>query len=236
MTAVICLVFHNYPLSFSPFVVYLSYLCILYYLLNNKQMELIDEYLTITDSPAEGFYSEKRSKFLAFAFHVTTEEEVKNIVAEHRKKYYDARHVCWAYTLGADHSQFRANDDGEPSSTAGKPILGQITKNDLTDILIIVVRYYGGVNLGTSGLIVAYRTAAAEAIAAAEIVKLYKEEEVVYDFPYIMMTDVMKIIKEMSPRIVGQTYDNTCEIRLSIRASEAPILKEKLEKLSFKDD
>ena len=183
MPAVICLVYHNYPLSFSPFVVYLSYLCILYYLLNNKQMELIDEYLTITDSPAEGFYSEKRSKFLAFAFHVTTEEEVKNIVAEHRKKYYDARHVCWAYTLGADHSQFRANDDGEPSSTAGKPILGQITKNDLTDILIIVVRYYGGVNLGTSGLIVAYRTAAAEAIAAAEIVKLYKEEEGVYDFP-----------------------------------------------------
>ena len=165
MAAVICLVYHNYPLSFSPFVVYLSYLCILYYLLNNKQMELIDEYLTITDSPAEGFYSEKRSKFLAFAFHVTTEEEVKTIVAEHRKKYYDARHVCWAYTLGADHSQFRANDDGEPSSTAGKPILGQITKNGLTDILIIVVRYYGGVNLGTSGLIVAYRTAAAEAIA-----------------------------------------------------------------------
>ena len=161
---------------------------------------------------------------------------MKSIVAEHRKKYYDARHVCWAYTLGADHSLFRANDDGEPSSTAGKPILGQITKNELTDILIIVVRYYGGVNLGTSGLIVAYRTAAAEAIANAEIVKLYKEEEVVYDFPYIMMNDVMKIIKEMSPRIVGQTYDNTCEIRLSIRASEAPVLKEKLEKLSFKDD
>ena len=199
-------------------------------------MELKDEYLTITDSPAEGFYSEKRSKFLAFAFHVTSEEEVKTIVAEHRKKYFDARHVCWAYTLGVDHSQFRANDDGEPSSTAGKPILGQITKNDLTDILIIVVRYYGGVNLGTSGLIVAYRTAAAEAIASAEIVKLYKEEEIVYDFPYIMMNDVMKIIKEMSPRIVGQTYDNTCEIQLSIRASEAPILKEKLEKLSFKDD
>lgn len=199
-------------------------------------MELIDEYLTITDKPAEGFYSEKRSKFLAFAFHVTTEDEVKTIVAEHRKKYYDARHVCWAYTLGADHSLFRANDDGEPSSTAGKPILGQITKNELTDILIIVVRYYGGVNLGTSGLIVAYRTAAAEAIANAEIVKLYKEEEVVYDFPYIMMNDVMKIIKEMSPRIVGQTYDNTCEIRLSIRASEALVLKEKLEKLSFKDD
>lgn len=199
-------------------------------------MEIKDEYLTITDKPAEGFYSEKRSKFLAFAFHVTNEEEVKQHVAEFRKKYYDARHVCWAYTLGADHALFRANDDGEPSSTAGKPILGQITKNDLTDILIIVVRYYGGVNLGTSGLIVAYRTAAAEAIAAAEVVRLYEEEEVVYDFPYIMMNDVMKIIKEMSPRIVGQTYDNTCEIRLSIRASEAQRLRDKLQKLSFKDD
>lgn len=199
-------------------------------------MEQKDEYLTITDKPAEGFYSEKRSKFLAFAFHVTTEEKVKEIVAGYRKKYYDARHVCWAYTLGADHAQFRANDDGEPSSTAGKPILGQIMKNDLTDILVIVVRYYGGVNLGTSGLIVAYRTAAAEAIAAAEIVKLYQEEEIVYDFPYIMMNDVMKIVKEMSPRIVRQTYDNTCEMRLSIRKSLAPRLKEKLEKLSFKDD
>ena len=144
--------------------------------------------------------------------------------------------MCWAYTIGHDYALFRANDDGEPSSTAGKPILGQITKNNLTDILIIVVRYYGGVNLGTSGLIVAYRTAAAEAIANAEIIKLYQEEEIVYDFPYIMMNDVMKIIKEMSPRIVGQTYDNTCEIRLSIRKSEAQRLKEKLEKLSFKDD
>lgn len=202
----------------------------------NHLMELKDEYLTITDKISEGFYSEKRSKFLAFAFHVTTEEDVKKIVNDYRKKYYDARHVCWAYTLGADHSLFRANDDGEPSSTAGKPILGQITKNDLTDILIIVVRYYGGVNLGTSGLIVAYRTAAAEAIAAAEVIKLYEEEEIVYDFPYVMMNDVMRIIKEMSPRIVGQTYDNTCEIRLSIRKSEASRLKEKLEKLAFKDD
>lgn len=195
-----------------------------------------DEYLTITDTPAEGFYSEKRSKFLAFAFHVTTEEEVKQYVATFRKKYYDARHVCWAYVLGADRTDFRANDDGEPSSTAGKPILGQINKNELTDILIIVVRYYGGVNLGTSGLIVAYRTAAAEAIASAEIERRFVEEEVVFDFPYIMMNDVMKIIKDMSPRIVSQTYDNTCEIRLAIRRSEAPMLKAKFDKLSFKDD
>ena len=199
-------------------------------------MEPKDEFLTITDTPAEGFYSEKRSKFLAFAFHVTSEEEVKQYVAEFRKKYYDARHVCWAYMLGADRTDFRANDDGEPSSTAGKPILGQINKNELTDILIIVVRYYGGVNLGTSGLIVAYRTAAAEAIANAEIVSQFVEEEVVFDFPYIMMNDVMKIIKDMSPRIISQTYDSTCEMKLSIRKSEAPMLKAKFDKLAFKED
>ena len=199
-------------------------------------MEPKDEFLTITDTPAEGFYSEKRSKFLAFAFHVTSEEEVKQYVAEFRKKYYDARHVCWAYMLGADRTDFRANDDGEPSSTAGKPILGQINKNELTDIRIIVVRYYGGVNLGTSGLIVAYRTAAAEAIANAEIVSQFVEEEVVFDFPYIMMNDVMKIIKDMSPRIISQTYDNTCEMKLSIRKSEAPMLKAKFDKLAFKED
>lgn len=199
-------------------------------------MEQKDEFLTITDTPAEGFFSEKRSKFLAFAFHVTSEEEVKQYVAEFRKKYYDARHVCWAYMLGADRTDFRANDDGEPSSTAGKPILGQINKNELTDILIIVVRYYGGVNLGTSGLIVAYRTATAEAIANAEIVSQFVEEEVVFDFPYIMMNDVMKIIKDMSPRIISQTYDNTCEMKLSIRKSEAPMLKAKFDKLAFKDD
>lgn len=205
-------------------------------LVNLISMEQKDEFLTITDTHAEGFYSEKRSKFLAFAFHVTSEEEVKQYVAEFRKKYYDARHVCWAYMLGADRTDFRANDDGEPSSTAGKPILGQINKNELTDILIIVVRYYGGVNLGTSGLIVAYRTAAAEAIANAEIVSQFVEEEVVFDFPYIMMNDVMKIIKDMSPRIISQTYDNTCEMKLSIRKSEAPMLKAKFDKLAFKED
>ena len=199
-------------------------------------MEPKDEFLTITDTPAEGFYSEKRSKFLAFAFHVTSEEEVKQYVAEFRKKYYDARHVCWAYMLGADRTDFRANDDGEPSSTAGKPILGQINKNELTDILIIVVRYYGGVNLGTSGLIVAYRTAAAEAIANAEIVSQFVEEEVVFDSAYISRNDVNKIIKDMSPRIISQTYDNTCEMKLSIRKSEAPMLKAKFDKLAFKED
>lgn len=162
-----------------------------------------------------------------------TEEQVKDIVAQYRKKYYDARHVCYAYMLGAERQVFRANDDGEPSSTAGKPILGQINSNELTDILIVVVRYYGGVNLGTGGLIVAYKTAAAEAIAASEIEIRQVEELVTYNFPYVMMNDVMRVVKEMKPRIVNQVYDNTCEITLSIRKSEAEQLKNRLDKLSF---
>ena len=193
---------------------------------------ITDEYKTI-NNVGKGTYSEKRSKFLAFSHHVETEDEVKEIVAEYRKKYYDARHVCYAYMLGADRSIFRANDDGEPSSTAGKPILGQINSNELTDILIIVVRYYGGVNLGTGGLIVAYKTAASEAIAVSEVITKQVEEVVTYSFSYVMMNDVMRIVKEMKPHIVSQTYDNTCEIKLSIRKSEAEQLRSRLAKLSF---
>ena len=191
-----------------------------------------DEFKTISGT-SEGFYSEKRSKFLAFAHHVETVDEVKDLLAQYCKKYYDARHVCYAYMLGAGRADFRANDDGEPSSTAGKPILGQINSNELTDILIVVVRYYGGVNLGTSGLIVAYREAAADAIAHAQIETRQVEEVVTYDFPYVMMNDVMRIVKEMQPRIVSQTYDNTCQIKLSIRQSEAAQLRQRLQKLSF---
>ncbi len=193
----------------------------------------IDEYKTITDEVSEGYYTEKRSKFLAFAHHVTSVDEVKDIVASYRKKYYDARHVCYAYMLGAERTEFRANDDGEPSSTAGKPILGQINSNELTNILVVVVRYYGGVNLGTGGLIVAYRTAAAEAIAAAEVEMRQVEERITYDFTYPMMNDVMRIVKEMNPTIVSQTFDNTCSITLSIRKSEAEQLRSRLRKLSF---
>ena len=191
-----------------------------------------DEYRTITTT-SEGCYTEKRSKFLAFAHHVETVDEVKALLADYRRKYYDARHVCYAYMLGADRADFRANDDGEPSSTAGKPILGQINASELTDILIVVVRYYGGVNLGTSGLIVAYREAAADAIAHAVIQTRQVEEIICYDFPYVMMNDVMRIVKEMQPRVISQTYDNTCQIKLSIRRSQAPLLREKLAKLSF---
>jgi len=193
---------------------------------------MTDEYRTISTT-SEGFYSEKRSKFLAFAHHVESVDEIKELLAQYRKKYYDARHVCYAYMLGAGREDFRANDDGEPSSTAGKPILGQINSNELTDILIVVVRYYGGVNLGTSGLIVAYREAAADALAHAQIETRQVEEVITYDFPYVMMNDVMRIVKEMQPRIVSQTYDNTCQIKLSIRQSEVPQLRARLEKLSF---
>lgn len=194
---------------------------------------MIDEYKTITNKIGEGTYSEKRSKFLAFSHHVETLDEVKEIVASYRKKYYDARHVCYAYMLGAERTEFRANDDGEPSSTAGKPILGQINCNDLTDILIIVVRYYGGVNLGTGGLIVAYKVAAALAIEDSVQETRQVEELVKYDFPYVMMNDVMRVVKEMQPRIVSQEYDNTCSITLSIRKSEAETLRGRLKKLSF---
>ena len=191
---------------------------------------MTDEFKTISTT-SEGYYTEKRSKFLAFAHHVQTTDEVKDIITQYRKKYYDARHVCYAYMLGAERNDFRANDDGEPSSTAGKPILGQINSNELTDILIVVVRYYGGVNLGTSGLIVAYREAAADAISHATIETRQVEEIIKYTFAYPQMNDVMRIVKDMNPRIISQTYDNTCEIVLSIRKSEADLLRNKLEKL-----
>ncbi|MBO5578986.1 MAG: YigZ family protein [Prevotella sp.] len=191
---------------------------------------MTDEYKTIATT-SEGYYTEKRSKFLAFAHHVETVDEVKELLAGYRKKYYDARHVCYAYMLGAGREEFRANDDGEPSSTAGKPILGQINSNELTDILIVVVRYYGGVNLGTSGLIVAYREAAADAIAHATVETRQVEEIVTYTFAYPQMNDVMRIVKEMSPRILSQSFDNSCEICLSIRKSEAEQLRNRLSKL-----
>ena len=189
-----------------------------------------DEYKTIKGT-GEGYYTEKRSKFLAFAHHVENVDEIKEILARYRKKYYDARHVCYAYMLGAERKDFRANDDGEPSSTAGKPILGQINSNELTDILIVVVRYYGGVNLGTSGLIVAYREATSDAISHSTVELRQVEDIITYRFSYPMMNDVMRIVKDMSPRIVSQTYDNTCEITLAIRKGEADQLRSRLSKL-----
>ncbi len=193
-----------------------------------------DQYKTISEHGfGEGFYSEKRSKFLAFAHHVTSVDEVKTLLASYRKKYYDARHCCYAYVLGPERSVFRANDDGEPSSTAGKPILGQINSCGLTDVLIVVVRYYGGVNLGTGGLIIAYKTAASDALAHATIELRQVEEIVTFDFSYPMMNEVMHVVKEMQARIISQQFDNTCSITLRIRKGEADQLRSRLNKLSF---
>jgi uncharacterized YigZ family protein len=192
--------------------------------------ESSDSYLTIASS-SEGQYTEKRSKFLAFAFPVSTVEEVKELVEAHQKKYYDARHVCYAYMLGHERLTFRANDNGEPSGTAGKPILGQINSNELTDILIIVVRYFGGVKLGTSGLIQAYKAAAAEAIAAVTVVEKTVDEQVTIAFEYTLMNQVMRVVKEEEPAILAQTFDNDCQMTLSIRASLMPRLRQRLEKV-----
>lgn len=191
-----------------------------------------DTYLTIQDK-SEGIYTEKRSKFLAFAHPVETIDEIKDLLTDYKKKYYDARHVCYAYMLGPERTDFRANDDGEPSSTAGKPILGQINSRELTNILVVVIRYFGGVKLGTSGLIVAYREAATEALSAATVIEKTIEETVTFTFPYVMMNSVMRVVKELNPRIVEQKYDETCIITLSIKRSMAPMLEERLNKLAF---
>ena len=195
---------------------------------------MTDEVKTIATT-SEGYYTEKRSKFLAFAHHVQTVDEVKDIIAQYRKKYYDARHVCYAYRLGSDGSVFRVNDDGEPSSTAGKPIHGALLSAGLTNVVIFVIRYYGGVNLGTGGLIVAYREASRDAIASAEaegkIVERQVEEQLTFTFPYEQLNDVMRIIKNMQPRVLSQDFQATCSVTLSIRKSLMPELAQRLSQL-----
>lgn len=194
---------------------------------------MADTYKTVSKEVCEGFYSEKRSKFLAFVHHVDSVDEAMAIVKEYRKKYYDARHCCYAYVLGSDRADFRVNDDGEPSSTAGKPILGQLNRLELTDVLVVVIRYYGGVNLGTGGLIVAYRTATEDALSKAVIEEKFVEERIIYRFTYPMINAVMRVVKETGARIVSQSFDNDCEIVLSIRQSLAEGLQARLDKLSF---
>ena len=189
-----------------------------------------DTYRTIT-ALSEGIYTEKRSKFIAIALPVRTLEEVKQHLETYQKKYYDARHVCYAYMLGHERLNFRANDNGEPSGTAGKPILGQINSNELTDILIIVVRYFGGIKLGTSGLIVAYKAAAAEAISNATIIEKTVDDDVTVVFEYPFMNDIMRIVKEDEPEILKQSYDMDCLMKLRIRRSMMPKLRARLEKV-----
>lgn len=189
-----------------------------------------DTYKTITDR-SEAIYTEKRSKFIAIALPVRTHEEIKTHLDAFQKQYYDARHVCYAYMLGADRKDFRANDNGEPSGTAGKPILGQILSHELTDILVVVVRYFGGIKLGTSGLIVAYKAAAAEAVTAATIIEKTVDVDVTFLFEYPFMNSVMRIVKEEEPEIITQSYDMDCSMTLRIRSSLMPRLRARLEKV-----
>ena len=189
-----------------------------------------DFYKTI-EHPAEGYLTEKKSKFISHIVPVKSTEEVKEIVEEHRKKYYDARHVCWAYMLGWEREEFRWNDDGEPSGTAGKPILGQINSAELTDVLILVVRYFGGTLLGTGGLIKAYKEAAADAIAHVEIVEKTVDDRIVIRFEYPLLNEVMRVLKQYEEVQWTQEFRENCRMDLSIRRSLSTRLREQLSSL-----
>lgn len=190
----------------------------------------MDTFRTVKDT-AKGLFTEKKSKFISFVVPVQNVEEIKIEIEKYRKEYYDARHVCWAYMLGAERKDFRANDDGEPSGTAGKPILGQINSNELTDILIVVIRYFGGIKLGTSGLIVSYKEAAIEAIKNAEIIEKTVDIDTGFYFEYPFMNDVMKIVKDLEPIILKQEFDMDCFMELRIRKSLYDNLISRLEKV-----
>lgn len=188
-----------------------------------------DSYRTVA-AIAEAACRERSSKFLSWIYPVRSEEEIRERLDALRKKYYDATHHCYAWRLGPHGETFRSNDDGEPSGTAGKPILGQLLSNDITDCLVVVVRYFGGTKLGVPGLIAAYKESAAEAIAAAEIVERTVDRTVEAYFPYVAMNDVMRVVKEEQPKVESQNFDNLCTIRLTIRESRAEVLIEKLRK------
>ncbi len=194
--------------------------------------EIKDTYLTIKN-PSKGEYKDKGSKFYSFAYNVQTVDQIKEIIAEKRKEFYDARHVCYAYMLGFERTEFRANDDGEPSGTAGKPILGQINSAQLTDTLVIVVRYFGGTLLGTSGLIQAYKAATIDAFDNAEIEERIVEKLFVSQFGYEMMNSVMKIIKDYQLTIISQQQELTCTYILSIRLSDIDAVSNRFAKLDF---
>lgn len=189
-----------------------------------------DEFRTIK-SKSEGIYKEKGSKFIALAYPVKNEQEIKAIQQELRKEFYDARHHCFAYRLGPNKEKFRANDDGEPSGSAGKPILGQLLSLDLTDILVVVIRYFGGTKLGVSGLINAYRTSTRDALDDASILTKTQQKKYKIRFDYVQLNGVMKIVKEDQPKIIFQEFEMDCQMTLSIRVSEADKLESKLSKI-----
>jgi uncharacterized YigZ family protein len=189
-----------------------------------------DTFKTI-EKPSEGLFKDKGSRFISFAFPVNSEEEIREIIQSIRKEHHSARHHCFAWRLGADKLLFRSNDDGEPSSTAGKPILGQIQSFDLTNILIVVVRYFGGTLLGVSGLISAYRNAALDAINQAEIVEKLVENWLLVEFDYGAMNEVMKVFKDEKLPQIDPQFDLKCKIKTHIRLSECGRISESLLKI-----
>lgn len=189
-----------------------------------------DTYKTITGS-GEGLYKEKMSKFLSFAEPCRTPQEALEIVKMYRNEYCDARHCCWAYMLGPERKDFRSNDDGEPSGTAGKPILGQINSFGLTNLVVIVVRYFGGIKLGTSGLIEAYRQAAQEALNVAPTEERLIEEELWVGFEYPLMGEVMRVVKEEGATVLEQDFQLSCRLHLSLRRGQMPHMRQRFEDL-----
>lgn len=188
---------------------------------------MADEYSTIS-TPGEGKITEKMSKFLAFAFHAEDVEEARQYIADVTRRYHDARHVCWAWRLGVDGDNCLSSDNGEPSGTAGRPILGQMVSKGVTNAVVIVVRYFGGIKLGTSGLIVAYREAARDALDNAVIKHCYAMNEISFTFPYLSMNDVMKLVKQNELDIVSQIFDNSCQMTLSVRRDDAEALRKRI--------
>lgn len=177
---------------------------------------------------SQGKYTEKMSKFLSFVEPVQSVDEAKAIIKRYANEYHDARHVCWAYMIGTDRSEYLSSDNGEPSGTAGKPILGQINSFGLTNVVIVVVRYFGGIKLGTSGLIVAYREAARIAIEEGEIQECHEQAQVTFTFPYLSMNDVMKLVKGGDVKMIDQQFDNTCSMTLQCDADAMPALRSRI--------
>lgn len=182
-------------------------------------------------SKAEGLFKDNGSRFIALAYPVETEDEVRRIVGSLKKQYHDARHHCYAYRLGHKGEIFRANDDGEPSSSAGRPILGQIDSNGLSDILIVVVRYFGGIKLGIPGLIRAYRTSSADAIANAEIITKTASRRFRIEFGYMEMNSVMKVVKDMRLEPSGQDFGNVCRLDVAVRLSACGDFEDRIGKI-----
>lgn len=191
----------------------------------------MSDYFKTLAATSEGIYKEKMSKFISFAILVNSATEAKEIIKQYQKRFYDARHVCWAYMIGTDRTEFLSSDNGEPSGTAGRPILGQINSFGLTNVLIIVVRYFGGILLGTSGLIIAYREAAADAINNATILECHEQGHIIFTFPYLGMNDVMKLIKRENLKVIDQKFDNLCEMTIQANLDDIAALKKKISDL-----